>query len=329
MNGDRPNPTSATAPLAPSSARALSAPVPSSAQAFSAPVPSLARAFSARLSDALRADPDVFLLGESAGRMGGSGGSTRGLVDVFPSRVIDTPTADRGVLGFALGMALAGRRPFVELAASSRLFSAMEVLSEAVAIGNGGEFEVPLVVRVPTGGEAGPRVDAAVSLALAEIDGLVVLAPGDAAGVLGALEEALRTRRPMIVLEPRQFWDHPAADASAIGADLAADGDQAVIVTWGSGLAAALQASATLADEGISAAVLHLGVLLPVNPGTIGRAVAVRGSLILAVPAEGGPTDQILRAAVDQAFLSYESPPAVVHAEPALLADAVRASVLY
>jgi pyruvate/2-oxoglutarate/acetoin dehydrogenase E1 component len=268
----------------------------------------------------------LLLLGEAVAALGGSGGSTRGLAAALPGRVLDLPAADRAMLGYALGLALSGRHPIVELTGTARLLAGLEVLAEAGAIHLAGEHAVPLIVRVPTGGEAGPRVDVACLDALASIAGLTVLAPVDPGGVLAAMEHAQALDAPVVILEPRRFWDELVSPGAP---DLAREGEHALVVTWGTGLGSCLSAASALAEEGLEIGVYLLSTLSPLDVTRLGAAVAARGRLVIAEPEEGGPTSRVLAAVVDHAFLSYEAPPAVVPADPARIASAVREAVFY
>src|SRR5690606_29885719 len=109
----------------------------------------------ATLGDLMERDERIVVLGDSVGRAGGLAGSTDGLLERFgPDRVLDLPVADRAALGFAVGLALGGRVPVVELPSTGRLPAVAEVLAEAARTASAGEFRVPLVLRVAYGDEA-------------------------------------------------------------------------------------------------------------------------------------------------------------------------------
>ena len=274
------------------------------------------------LAGALDADSNRVLLGEEASRTGGAGGVTAGLADRFGDRIIDTSIADRGTLGFAVGLALAGKKPLVEVTSTGRLLAGLEVLANAASIAADGEFAVPLVVRVPAGGQAGERIDRPLAQVLVGLPGLTVLCPGTAGAVLGAYTAALRSRSPVVILEPRGLLTRRTRDAEVIEAGRAlhrAAGDHLTLVAWGSGVAAALDARETLARDGLSVDVLDLVSLAPLDTDLLGERIRATGRALVVDAPEGPLGDTVLRAVLDAAFLYLEAPPATVAADPATL----------
>lgn len=233
------------------------------------------------------------------------------------------PIADRASVAAATGMAIAGRRVVVELSATGRLAAATEALAEAAAIAAGGEFAVSLVVRVPYGGEAGPRVDRAALDAVAAIDGLDLWCAADAGDVAAILDVALATGRPAVLLEPRAA--PRAAGAPVTPVRVARAGEHATILAWGAGVSAALAAADTLAAEGIAAGVLVLLRLSPLDPAVLAQ-ISHTGRLVLA--GEAGIAARLSRAALGAPFDRLEAPPAIVAEDSAAIAAAVRSAVL-
>lgn len=292
----------------------------------------MARSIQETLGAALAEDPTVVLLGETTGRAGGAGGSTTGLRERWEDRVWDTPIADRGTLGMALGLSLGGRRPVVELSGPGRLLAVAEVLAEAAEIATGTEFPLPLVLRVPYGAQAGQRLDRAVGRALAEIDGLGV-ACATAATAATLLRSALRATGPVVLLEPRaayrrrvQLYEQPLRLDRA---RLLRRGRHLTLAAWGEGVHAASAAAQQLSEEGIEADVLDLISLRPVDAETLGARVRHTGRLLTVSGQDPSLGAAVAQAALEQAFLYLESPLAHTAGSPAAIARTARAAITY
>ncbi len=284
------------------------------------------------LGSAMAADPQLVLFGEAVGRLGGAGGSTDGLAARHPDRVVDTPTADRGTLGVALGAAVGGRRTVVELAGPGRLLACAEVLAEAAEIATTTEFEVPLLVRVPYGEEAGPRLDRAAGAALANLPGLTVCCASGAASAGALTAAALRATGPVVLLEPRALYrTREDADGVELRLDRARvlrTGAHVTLVAWGRGVAGALAAASSLDADGISADVIDLVSLSPVDVQTVGERVRATGRVVVAGD-DGAFASAALNIALHEAFLYLESPPARAGIGAEAIARAARDAVHY
>ncbi len=282
------------------------------------------------LSAAMAADPGVALLGEAVGRAGGVAGTCAGLRDAFgDERVRDLPVADRGTVGLALGLALSGRRPVVELADTSRLPAVLEVLADAVAIAAKREFPCPLVVRVPYGTEAA-GLDRPVGPWL--VPGLRVICSSDPASAAGLLRWALGQDAPVVILEPRALYPQRGTvgdDVLAPGARVLGSGRHVTLAGWGTGVATALTAAEALAAEGIDADVLDLVSLSPLDAATVGARVRETGRLVVVHPDDPGLARAVRQAALDEAFLYLEAPLADAPAASASVARAARDAVTY
>ena len=284
------------------------------------------------LAEALAADPARVLLGEEIARSGGAGGVTAGLVDDHPDQLIETSVADRGALGFAVGLALSGRKPVVAMSDSGRLAAGLEVLADAAAIALDGEFPVPLVVRVPAGGQAGPRVDRPMARALAAVPGLTVLCPGTAGGVLGAWQAALQARSPTVLLEARSLLTRRTEAPTPVQPGRLqpiAEGVHVTLVSWGSGVRAALDAREALANDGLSVEVLDLVSLAPLDGEALGARVRDTGRLVVVDAPEGPFAGPVLQAATDAAFLYLEAPPFAVSSDVGEIVRQTRATIHY
>lgn len=284
------------------------------------------------LDEALAASSDVVLLGETVGRMGGHAGTTTGLLATHgPDRVRDLPVSDRGTLGLALGLALAGKRPVVELAGTHRLLAGLEVLAEAAAIASRRDFAAPLVVRVPYGTEAG-ATDAPIGPALARIPGLTVVCASDAGTAAGLLRSALTAQGPVVLLEPRVAMNERSAvgtEALPFTARTLRSGDHVTIAAWGNGVEPALQAAESLASEGLSAEVLDLVALSPIDRDTLAASIQRTGRLVVVHPDDPALADAARAIGLDEAFLFLESPLARASEAPEAVARVARASITY
>jgi 2-oxoisovalerate dehydrogenase E1 component len=280
-------------------------------------------AIRAVLADNLASDPRRVLLGES---VYGLAGSRAGLSASHPDQVLVTPIAERATLGMALGMALAGKKPVVEISSTGRLLACLEVLTEACSIARAGEFSVPLVVRVAAGDQAGDRIDRPMADQLSRIDGLQVVCGSSPGSVVGALKAALGSSMPTILLEPRPFYSRRIGEVSnvVIGqASVPREGEHVTLVSWGTGVQVALEAAEELLTDGITSAVVDLLALSPLDSATLGSWVRTTGRLVCVEAAEGGLSPSVLQASLREAFLYLESP---LTTSPGSRADVVSAA---
>lgn len=287
-----------------------------------------AAAIRGTLFAAMQDDERVILLGENVGRAGGIGGTSAGLLEAFgEERVLDLPVAERGTVGLAVGLALAGKRPVVELSSSSRLLAVLEPLAEAAALG--GDFSAPVVVRLPIGHEAGDRVDR--PLADLDIPGLRVVCASSAACAVALLKAALESDGPTVILEPRALYGsrRPSSEPAGFSSTVARPGEHVTLAAFGSAVGAALEAAAQLEAEGISAEVLDLVSLSPLDAEALGASVRRTGRLVAVHPAEPALAAKIQRSATESAFLYLESPPASATATAEDAAQTARTSVFY
>ena len=262
------------------------------------------------LATAMDADARIVLLGEEVRHSG----STAGLVERFGAeRVRETPVADRATVAMAVGMAFGGARPVVHLSSTSRLLAVLEVLSEGLSAARESDFEVPIVIRVPWGGEAGDRIDRPAASVLASL-GIRVVAPSSPAAAASLLRAALATSHdePVVILESRSVLYAPASDDNiAMDLDravLVRDGGDVTLAGWGDAVAVAQDAAEQLAREGISAGVVDLVSLCPIDTETLGSLVRASGRLVV-VDADAELAGRAIAAATDAAFLYLESPP--------------------
>jgi pyruvate dehydrogenase E1 component beta subunit len=236
------------------------------------------------LREALRSDPTVLLMGIDIGKYGGTYAVTRGLLDEFgPERVRDAPLSESSFVGAGVGAALNGLKPIVEImTVNFSLLALDQIVNNAATLRHmsGGQLEVPLVIRMATG--AGRQLAAQHSHSLenwyAHVPGLRVVAPATVADARGMLATALRERDPVIIFEHVQLYGiEEDIEPTAVDLDRAAirrAGTDVTIVTYGGSLPRALAAADMLATANISAEVIDLRTLRPLDTETILASVA-------------------------------------------------------
>jgi acetoin:2,6-dichlorophenolindophenol oxidoreductase subunit beta len=234
---------------------------------------SYAQAAATALGDLMRVDARVIALGEDLGR-GGVFGQYRGLQQEFGAeRVIDTPISEANILGAAVGMALAGLRPVVEMRVVDFALCAIDEIVNQAAKNRfmfGGQGRVPLVMRLPIGIWSASAAQHSQSLEawFAHIPGLVVVTPATPRDNHGLLRAALASGDPVIYMEHKELWGVQAeVDTNEVielgRARIARAGDDLTIVSWSRGVQASLDAAQALSDEGVSAEVIDLRTLWP------------------------------------------------------------------
>lgn len=238
------------------------------------------------IREALIADPRTFLMGEDVARYGGCYAVSKGLLDEFgPERIRDTPLAEAAFVGAGIGAAMAGLRPIVEIMTCNfSLLALDQIMNNAATIPHmsGGQFAVPLVIRMATGG--GRQLAAQHSHSLegwfAHIPGLKVLAPGTVEDARHMLKPALADPNPVLIFEHIVLYNaEDDLDPDVTGVDIAKakvrrPGRDVSILTYGNSLPKSLDAAAALAKDDIEAEVVDLRVLRPLDNATIFDSVA-------------------------------------------------------
>lgn len=233
------------------------------------------------LRDALLSDPKVFLMGEDIGRYGGCYAVTKGLIDEFgEERVRDTPLSESAYVGAGIGAALVGMRPIVEImTVNFSLLALDQIVNNAATIRHmsGGQFAVPLVIRMATG--AGRQLAAQHSHSLegwyAHIPGLKVVTPATLEDARFMLAAALADPNPVLIFEHVMLYNRNGVlppDAGPVDIRTALvrrPGTHVTLVTYGGTLFKTLDAAESLAKEGIEAEVIDLRVLRPLDAGTV------------------------------------------------------------
>ena len=235
----------------------------------------------AAIRDALLRDERVFLMGEDVGRYGGCYAVSKGLLDEFgPERIRDTPLSESAFVGAGIGAAMGGVRPIVEImTVNFSLLALDQIVNNAATLlhMSGGQFNVPLVIRMTTG--AGRQLAAQHSHSLegwyAHIPGIKVLTPATLEDARGMLWPALEDPDPVLIFEHGGLYNlegELAADAGVVEIDKAAVrrlGTEVSLITYGGTLGKALQAADELAGMGVSAEVVDLRTLRPLDTSTI------------------------------------------------------------
>lgn len=238
------------------------------------------------LGDALDADPSVIVLGEDVAGAGGSFKATRGLLERFGAeRVRDTPISEAAIVGAAVGAALSGLKPVVEIMFMDFVTLAMDAIVNQAAKAHfmfGGQGGVPMVVRLPHGGglNAGPQHSQCLEAWFAHVPGLKVVCPATPADAYGLLRAAIDDPDPVIFVEHKALYAHKGElddtpSVVQIGkARVVREGRDATLVTYGAALNAALGAADQLAAQGVDTEIVDLRSLQPWDKETVLASVA-------------------------------------------------------
>jgi len=277
------------------------------------------------IRDALRDDDRVVLMGEDVGRYGGTYAASKDLLAEFgPDRVRDTPLSELGFVGVGIGAALGGLRPIVEvMTVNFSLLALDQLVNTAAALRHmsGGQFSVPLVVRMATG--AGRQLAAQHSHSLepwyAHIPGITVVAPATVEDAYGMLGPALADPDPVVIFEHVQLYN-TSSDTSAdgdqltptsiSGAAVRRPGTDATLITYGGSLGKALDAANELALAGIDCEVIDLRVLRPLDDATIFESVRKTHRAVVVDEAwrSGSLAAEVTARIMEGAFYDLDAP---------------------
>jgi pyruvate dehydrogenase E1 component beta subunit len=332
---------SGAAKAAPAAAPAAEAPKPAPAAA-PAPVPAQAKAPAAEkdwgptrtmtvrealreaMAVEMRADKDVFLIGEEVGQYQGAYKISQGLLEEFgPKRVIDMPITEHGFTGMAVGAAFTGLKPIVEFMTFNFSMQAMDHIINSAAktlYMSGGQLGCPIVFRGPNGAAARVAAQHSQEYAswYAHVPGLKVIAPWSAADAKGLLRAAIRDPNPVIFLENEilygQSFECPTAEdfILPIGkAKVEREGTDVTIVSFSIMVGLAMQAAEALAGSGISAEVVNLRTIRPLDIATIVQSVRKTNRLVIVE--EGWPfagiSSEVAMQVIEHAFDDLDAPP--------------------
>jgi len=245
------------------------------------------------MSQEMRGNPDVFIMGEDIGVYGGAFGVTRGMIEEFgPERVRNTPISEAAIAGAAVGAAMTGMRPILELQFSDFITIAMDQIVNQAAKTRymfGGKGKVPMVVRTPAGSGTGAAAQHSQSLEawMAHIPGLKVIQPSTAYDAKGLLKAAMDDDNPVIFYEHKLLYrtkGHVPEEPYALPigkADIKRQGSDVTIVATAIMVHKALQAAEELAKDGISVEVVDPRTLVPLDIDTIVESVKKTGRVVV------------------------------------------------
>jgi pyruvate dehydrogenase E1 component beta subunit len=281
------------------------------------------------LRDALAADPRVFLMGEDVGKYGGTYAVSKGFLEEFgPERIRDTPLSELAFVGAGIGAALGGMRPIVEVMTVNFSLLALDQIVNTAALYrhmSGGQFSVPLVLRMATG--AGRQLAAQHSHSLenwyAHVPGIKVVAPATVDDARGMLRPALADPDPVVIFEHALLYNFEGElseawrDVDIASAKVLRAGRDVTLVAYGGTVWKALEAARQLAAEGVEAEVVDLRVLRPLDDATIMD--SVRRTRRAVVVDEGWRTGslaaEVMARIMEQAFYDLDAPIARVCSE--------------
>jgi pyruvate dehydrogenase E1 component beta subunit len=283
----------------------------------------LVQAVNEALAQALENDERVLLFGEDVGKMGGVFRASDGLQARFGvSRVYDTPLAESGIVGYAVGLALAGMRPVAEIQFAGFLYPAMDQILSHVGRyrhRTRGRFSVPLVVRAPYGGGVHTPEQHADSPEgfLAHVPGVKVVVPSDPARAKGLLLAAIEDPDPVFFLEaiklyrsvkaevPEGYYTHPIGKARVVR-----EGEAVSLFCYGGMVEVCLKAAEVAAREGVELEVIDLETLVPLDTEAVLASVAKSGRAVVVYEAKrsGGFGAEVAARIAEEAIYHLEGP---------------------
>ena len=269
---------------------------------------------------ALREDPSVFIYGQDIAQFGGAFKATKHLAREFPGRVLDSPISEDAMMGLAIGAAISGMRPIVEMQFAD--FSSIgfnQIINQAATHFWRTGIPCPLVVRLPSGGTAGsgPFHSQSVESIYAHYPGLVVLTPATVGDAYSMLLEAIKLNDPVLFCEHKFLYYHLKADSLPaehlpIGkARITRHGRHATVVTYSAMLHESLRAAAELQKDGYEIEVVDLRSVKPLDTDTILASVARTGRLLVVGESFpwGGVTAEVISRVASDAFHLLDAPP--------------------
>ena len=303
---------------------------------------SIAESLREGIAEEMRRDPAVFCLGEDIAVPGGWGGAftvTLGLEKEFPDRMLNTPIAELGFFGAAVGAAIMGMRPIVDVQYGDFLFLAMDqIVNNAAKLRymSGGTIKVPMVMRAPVGATGrGSQHAQSMERYFTGVPGIKVVAVSNAFDAKGILKSAVRDDNPVLIFEHKLLYGSQGARTEPGAIDATSDipeddytvpldraavrraGSRATILAWLLMVHNAVQACEPLSAEGVDAEVIDVRALSPVDYDTIGESVKKTGRVVIVEegPKTGGVSAEIA-AGIMERFPEYLLAPVVRVASP-------------
>lgn len=282
----------------------------------------LVEAINQALLEEMERDSRVVVFGEDVGAFGGAFKATAGLFERFGRRrVIDTPMCEYGVIGLAIGAALEGLRPVVEIQFADFISTGFDpIVQYAATTHYRWGAPVPIVIRAPWGGgnRAGPFHSQCAEAWFAHVPGLKVVIPSTPHDAKGLLIAAIRDPNPVIVFEPKYLYRRDRAEVPegpytvSIGrAELRRSGTDATLVTYGAMVPEALAAAETLAGEGLECDVIDLRTVAPFDRDSVASSVRRTGRLAVVHEARRtcGIGSEVAAFASEECFWDLDAPP--------------------
>lgn len=269
---------------------------------------------------ALRDDPNVFIYGQDVGHFGGAFKATKGLIEEFPGRVIDAPISEDAMIGLAVGAAIEGMRPIVEMQFAD--FSSVgynQIINQAATHYWRTGVPCPITIRLPSGGTAGsgPFHSQSMEAIYAHYPGLIVVTPATVEDAYSMLLEAIQIDDPVIFCEHKLLYYHlkadrlPTANLPIGKARIARSGRHATVVTYAAMLHESLKAADMLDEDGFRVEVVDLRSVKPIDTDTVLGSVARTGRLLTVGEAFpwGGVTAEIMARVAAEGFDLLDCPP--------------------
>jgi pyruvate dehydrogenase E1 component beta subunit/2-oxoisovalerate dehydrogenase E1 component beta subunit len=275
---------------------------------------------------ALKEDPRVFIYGQDVGAFGGAFKATKNLAQEFPGRVLDAPISEDAMVGAAIGAAIEGMRPIIEMQfADFSTVAFNQIVNQAATLHWRTQIPCPLVVRLPSGGTAGggPFHSQSMEALYAHYPGLIVMTPATVEDAYSMLLEAVSIDDPVIFCEHKYLYYHLKAEALPSEAlptgkaRIARQGRDATVVTYSAMLHESLACAEELAKEGWEIEVIDLRSIKPLDTDTILASVARTGRILAVGEAWpwGGVTAEILARVATDGFGLLDAPPMRLNAK--------------
>ncbi|GAA1911670.1 alpha-ketoacid dehydrogenase subunit beta [Streptantibioticus ferralitis] len=282
----------------------------------------IAKAINESLRTSLETDPKVLVMGEDVGKLGGVFRVTDGLQKDFgEERVIDTPLAESGIVGTAIGLALRGYRPVVEIQFDGFVFPAYDQIVTQLAKMHAralGKVKLPVVIRIPYGGGIGAVEHHSESpeALFAHVPGLKVVSPATPSDAYWMMRQATECDDPVIFFEPkRRYWDKGEVDTAAVPAPLhrariAREGTDLTLAAYGPMVKTCLEAAAAAEEEGHSLEVLDLRSMSPIDFDTLQASVEKTRRLVVVheAPVFLGTGAEVAARITERCFYHLEAP---------------------
>jgi pyruvate dehydrogenase E1 component beta subunit len=285
----------------------------------------LAKGITMGLRKAMENDPKVLVMGEDVGKLGGVFRVTDGLQKDFgEDRVIDTPLAESGIVGTAIGLALRGYRPVCEIQFDGFVYPAFDQIVSQLAKMRAralGKVSLPVVIRIPVGGGIGAVEHHSESneAYFAHTAGLKVVACSNPVDAYFMIQQAIASEDPVIVYEPkRRYWEKADLDESLTldqamplhAARVVQEGSAVTVAAYGPMVKTALEAATAAGEEGRSLEVIDLRSLSPLDMPTLRASVEKTGRLVVVheAPVFGGLGAEIAARVTEQCFYALEAP---------------------